>query len=327
MERMILDTKNAKKSNGFVLDLTGLENIKNINLDLNSAILDIEASIKNNDYVIGEDQIKILRKISNYGTEKVDLVKIKYYYNKIIYKFKNLDKDSVEDNINLFLEISFFMRYYLSLRYKGLGIIFKEYIEEIKEIKEQLKIDELLKLNYIEENKKANIIEIRLIKKYLEKCNSIEKEDLISKLKHAINDEFKKIQGLDEIEVANSLRNILGKSYEENFFSSIEFLNVTLDKKYSNFENYDDLLDYINKEYLLYRFNESKSGYEKADILFEFEIKDYMNLPSVIREIIVNKLMVRRERYNVMEEFFDILQDEIEKLKKIKNIDFVPIRI
>lgn len=323
MGKVILDTGNLKESNTFVLNLKGLEKLNNVNLDKAMVIEEIKEDIKNNDFSLGEERVKLLIKLSDYGDRNSDFTRVEFYYRKI--KFNNLNKRTVKDHINLFLEISSFISYYISLRNEDLSENFEGYINEIKEIEGTLKVNELLEDRYIINKNLATVEEIDLIKKYLEKNKKTTKE-LKEKLQIALEEGFNKLKTLDEKEAVEFIRNLFENKCEEEFFSSVEFLNITLKNRYKEFENYNDLLDFVNKEYLLYRFNESKNLSEKADILIELFMDDYINLSRIEREIIVNKLMIKKERYNLLEEVKDLLLEEIKDFKTLDQIRFVPIR-
>lgn len=323
MGKIILDINNSKNSSTFLLNLKDLEKLNNINLDKFMLIEEIKESIKTNDFSLGEDLIKLLIKLSDYGEKMCDFARVEFYYRKI--KFNSVNARTIEEYINLFLEINSFISYYISLRYEDLSENFEHYINEIKEIEDSLKINELLEEKYIINKSLANFKEINLIKRYLEK-NKIATTDLKKDLKLSLQEGFDKLKSLDDEKIIEIIKKIFENYFEEEFFSSFEFLNITLNNRYKEFENYDDLLNFVNKEYLLYRFNKSKNLSDKADILIELFIDDYINLSRIEREIIVNKLMIKREKYNLVEEFLYLLLEEIKTFKRLNKISFLPIR-
>lgn len=325
MEKIILDTNQRKKSGDFVLNLNGILGIKDINLNIDNAIEDLNKEIENKNFEKAEEYSNLLFKISDYGDRKVDFARVIYFYNKIIYNYENLDRENIIDFIKINKEINSFMSFIISLRYDDLNDFTTDKVRKVKEIKNELDITEVIKERYKSSYDKVTIEDIRIINE----AEKVTRNDEIIEIKKKLEEELKKkldiIKTSDEIEVVKRIKEILINEYEKDFFASHEFLNITLDSKYREFESKDTLLEFTNKAYLVYRFNESNTKDEKIKELITYGIDDFINLPTLFREVIVEKVSSVRDRYNIVEEFFTILHKEINDIKNIRNINFLPI--
>lgn len=327
MENIILDSINSKKGGDFTLNLKNLEGLNDLNLDIKSALEALEESIEFKNFKVGDFQINLLKKISNYGDKDVDFARINYYYHKIIFKFNNLREPKVYDSLDLFFEIKSFRSFIISLRHEGVGEFTKDYLEEVKKIQEALNINEILHNKYITEEKSPSFEEEKLLKKYFSFVKSEEVRIIEKNIEEKKEKDLNYIKSLKSDKVANALKELLSEIYNESFFKSMEFLNITINNKYTEFENYEALLEFVNKEYLVYRFNKGKSTKEKDVAIIEMGVKDYLNLPTFSREIVVNNLMLRCRSYNIIEEFFKALEEEIKEVQKLKIFDFIPVKI
>lgn len=324
MGKIIFD-KPIKKKEGFLLSLKDLENLKDIHLDLKALNESLREATENKDFEKALGCISLLDKLSTYGHKESDFSKLNFYYNKILFNYNNLNGDDVEKLLSLYFEIKSFRSYYNSLRYEDLQENFLEKVDEAFKIIDSLEVEVKLKKEYLEEGNIPTIKEYKLIEKYLGKNKK--NSDINQAIEKSLRSLFEEMKNLEDREIIEKIIEISKGSYEEKFYYSIEFSNIILDKKYCKFENYDDLLEAINKEHLLYRFNKSKNIADKADLLVEIGIGKYGFIPKITREIIINRLMKKKSRFNIMEEFFDILDEEIKDLKVNGRINFLPIKM
>lgn len=325
MDKIILDTNQRKKNSDFVLNLNGILDIEDINLDINNVIEDLNREIENKNFEKAKKYSDLLFKISEYGNKDVDVARIKYFYNKIIYNYYKLDKQNIKEIISLIKEIDSFMSFILSLRYDDLNDYVYDKLEVIKNIKQELDIIQIVKKTYSDSYDKVIIEDIRIINEVIKVTKTKEITEIKYKLEEEVQKKINTAKILNELEAVKIIKEILINEYENDFFKSFEFLNITLDFKYKEFENKDTLLEFTNKVYLVYRFNKRNTKNEKINELITYGMNDFINLPILFREVVIEKVTSFREKYTIVEEFFFILNKEIDCVKNIKNINFLPI--
>lgn len=325
MDKIILDTNQRKENSDFVLNLNGVLDIEDINLDINKAIEDLNREIENKNFEKAKKYSDLLFKISEYGNKDVDVARIKYFYNKIIYNYYNLDKQNIKEIISLIKEIDTVISFILSLRYDDLNDYVYDKLEVIKNIKQELDIIQIVKKTYSDSYDKVTIEDIRIINEVIKITKTKEITEIKYKLEEEVQKKINTIKTLSELEAMKIIKEILINEYENDFFKSFEFLNITLGFKYKEFENNDTLLEFTNKAYLVYRFNKRNTKNEKINELITYGMNDFINLPILFREVVIEKVTSFREKYTIVEEFFFILNKEIDCVKNIKNINFLPI--
>lgn len=320
MDKIIIDSSQKIKSGHFALNLSNLENIKDIHLDLAYIKEEFDIYLEKNNFKMSKEYLTLAERLSSYGNEIINNMKLNFYFKYIVFRNKIVNKSVLEvievlNSINIFYSICYSSSNFLDFDLdKNINIIksIENNIDLTKLLEEKYKNDEILSLK-----------EIKEIDKYLsQKSNDKLKEikDLIVK---NINIKIDNIKKLSNEEKVKFICDFLRFEYDAKFFVSREFLHLI--NNYNEFENYYILSELADKAYLLYKFNHGKDVYSKAIALYSNLIPKYLNLPMYYKEYVVNELLEYKNKYYNVDEFIFNLNDIIDNLNNINKINFIPV--
>lgn len=320
MDKIIIDSSQMIKSGHFALNLSSLENIKDIHLDLAYIKEEFDIYLEKNNFKMSKEYLTLGERLSSYGNEIINNMKIRFYFKYIVFKNKIENKSILE-----FLEILKSSNIFYSICYSlsdFLDFDIDNNINIIKSIENSINLTKLLEEKY-KNDEILSLIELKELEKYLsKKCNDKLKEikDLLVK---SINENVDNLKNLSNEEKIKFICDFLRFEYDAKFFVSREFLYLI--NNYNEFENYYILSELADKAYLLYKFNHGKDVYSKAIALYSNLIPKYLNLPMYYKEYVVNELLEYKNKYYNVDEFIFNLNEIIDNLNNINKINFIPV--
>ncbi|MBB6631503.1 hypothetical protein LGK99_04475 [Clostridium algidicarnis] len=324
MNKIILDLNHIEKSSDFLLNLNNIEDIENLHLDLTNIIKECEEAISKKNFPLAKELLNVALKLSDYGDEKVNSIKNKYYFENINHKYKDIKKLKLKDAMNLLLEINMLF----SILYSQSGLNSREtesIINNLNKIKEDIPIKELVHKNIENSEAHSSIKELEDLEQFSKEYKLIEIEELKLMYINKINEIIVSLKDKSLIDAINLVKKILKDKYPKDYLGSEEFLNSGIKDNYKNIENYNALLEFADKAYLVYRFNISSSVKEKINILQSNLIPTYIELPSIYKEYVVNQLIIAKKEYSIISEFFEVLNNIIETINEEEENKSIPI--
>ncbi len=327
--KIIIDIK-ENNSDSFVLNLKDIDSLSSIHLSKQGIVSECEEVIEKKDFEYAKELLKLGMKLSSYGDNEIDQLKDKVYGYSIIYKYDNRNNESLDFYLSLLLEIKTFT----SIVHSQVKLEFNEeivnLINKIKEIKEEININKLIDETIINiENIDVNIKELEYIRKY---TAEISNEDLKGKLKtlsnvykEELDSRIVNISKLPVLEEILRMKQLLDNVYEKEFFKAEEFIALILRTKTNGYENCNILLELIDKEYLVYRFNNEKNLEKKKYLLYNELLPDYIELPILYKEYVIEELIERKDKYRSFEKLNSVVSDIINEIHILKEIKSIPV--
>lgn len=321
MDKIIIDSQQKKKSGHFALNLKYIEDIEDISLNLSTVIEVCEDKIKEKKFNLADKYLTLASRLSSYGNEKVNGLKLNYYYSNILYKYENKEYESILGAIDLLLKLkTFFPLVYSFEKIDGFNV--DKALNEIKLIEANIDLFRLLEVKH-KEGEYLSLKEIKELNEYLVKNEDLKIISLKQLLINIVNDEIKDLKNCSNEKAVSFICSFLREEYSGNFFDSKEFLNVI--NYYKEFENYYTLSEVADKAYLLYKFNNGKDLNEKVQALYSNLIPKYLNLSTLYKEHLVNEIVENKDKYYIIDEFFNMLNEKLDALDKENKNNSIPV--
>lgn len=330
MNNKIIIDINENNNDSFVLNLKNIDSLNSIHLNKEDAIVECEQAIEKRDFKKAKDLLELSIKLSSYGDNSIDELKDKFYGYKIIYLYDYRNNTSIEFYLSILLEINKFFSIIHSQINLELNEELNYIINKLSDIRKEIDIKNVIQYNI--ENIKDNDVSIKgleYIERYREENNSTELKESLDRFYKTyeleIDNEIKNICKLPLLEQLSKIKQILKEVYDNSFFETQEFANLILRTRNNGYENYKTLLDLINKEYLVYRFNNEKNLEKKKYLLYSELLSNYVELPIIYKEYVIEKLVEMKNKYIDFEKLSNTINDIIKEIGKNQPIKFIPI--
>lgn len=258
-------------------------------------VLSIEKRKKNNNFVVDLNGVDSLQDIDLSISENIKRC------------YCALDKEDFECAKQIFQIINKLSSYgdnsVWNLKYEMLG---REIISEVTKSKENIYDEKLL--NDID--KYLNEISLNVNNKRNEKLKDITKE--IKVIREEIRNGLEKNLDTNSV-IKSDIEKKLAHMYGENFYNSDIFIRFEEENK---IEDKDILLNEISKIYLVYKFNIGKNEEQKVTALYSRELGEFLELSLIEKQYVVSEILKEKQVFNTFEEFYCILQKNINKVKE-----------
>ncbi|MCI5635871.1 MAG: hypothetical protein MR317_03055 [Sarcina ventriculi] len=319
-KKYVIDIRENNYSNDFVINIGDICNLNSLDLDINSCLVNYKKALNKCDLEKASEILLVLKKLTEYGDKRFSDATILFKIKEILLFYKNMDCKNIIDSMNILLKIRGFFNFLSS------QITFKyddentPLIEEIKAIRDNVKIEELLDKN-LYQNYNPSIEDLEVIERFLKNFNYKNYEfldDIYVFFEEKIN---RKIKNLNKCKFED-IKNIFKDKYDNNFYESSEFKSLLDENIISNYKEFSLLAD---RYYLIYRYNSLESYKEKRDILLNLLIGNLINVPKIYRGIIIENILENEKKYYEMNDFYDDVNKILEFIKKQNRLNAIII--
>ena len=319
-KKYVIDIRENNYSNDFVINIGDICNLNSLDLDINSCLVNYKKALNKCDIEKASEILLVLKKLTEYGDKRFSDATILFKIKEILLFYKNMDCKNIIDSMNILLKIRGFFNFLSS------QITFKyddentPLIEEIKAIRDNVKIEELLDKN-LYQNYNPSIEDLEVIERFLKNFNYKNYEfldDIYVFFEEKIN---RKIKNLNKCKFED-IKNIFKDKYDNNFYESSEFKSLLDENIISNYKEFSLLAD---RYYLIYRYNSLESYKEKRDILLNLLIGNLINVPKIYRGIIIENILENEKKYYEMNDFYDDVNKILEFIKKQNRLNAIII--
>ena len=319
-KKYVIDIRENNYSNDFVINIGDICNLNSLDLDINSCLVNYKKALNKCDLEKASEILLVLKKLTEYGDKRFSDATILFKIKEILLFYKNMDCKNIIDSMNNLLKIRGFFNFLSS------QITFKyddentPLIEEIKAIRDNVKIEELLDKN-LYQNYNPSIEDLEVIERFLKNFNYKNYEfldDIYVFFEEKIN---RKIKNLNKCKFED-IKNIFKDKYDNNFYESSEFKSLLDENIISNYKEFSLLAD---RYYLIYRYNSLESYKEKRDILLNLLIGNLINVPKIYRGIIIENILENEKKYYEMNDFYDDVNKILEFIKKQNRLNAIII--
>lgn len=319
-KKYVIDIRENNDSNDFVINIGDICNLNTLDLDINSCLANYKKALNKCDLEEASEILLILKELTEYGDKRFSDATILFKIKEIILFYKNMDCKNIIDSMNILLKIRGFFNFLSSQITFEYDDENTPLIEEIKAIRDNVKIEELLDKN-LYQNYNPSIEDLEVIERFLKDFNYKNYEfldDIYVFLKEKIN---RKIKNLNKCEFED-IKNIFKDKYDNDFYESSEFKSL-LNKNIIN--NYKEFSLLVDKYYLIYRYNSLESYKEKRDILLKLLIGNLINVPKIYRDIIIENILENEKKYYEMNDFYDDVNKILEFIRKQNRLNAIII--
>ena len=319
-KKYVIDIRENNYSNDFVINIGDICNLNSLDLDINSCLVNYKKALNKCDLEKASEILLVLKKLTEYGDKRFSDATILFKIKEILLFYKNMDCKNIIDSMNILLKIRGFFNFLSS------QITFKyddentPLIEEIKAIRDNVKIEELRDKN-LYQNYNPSIEDLEVIERFLKNFNYKNYEfldDIYVFFEEKIN---RKIKNLNKCKFED-IKNIFKDKYDNNFYESSEFKSLLDENIISNYKEFSLLAD---RYYLIYRYNSLESYKEKRDILLNLLIGNLINVPKIYRGIIIENILENEKKYYEMNDFYDDVNKILEFIKKQNRLNAIII--
>lgn len=319
-KKYVIDIRENNYSNDFVINIGDICNLNSLDLDINSCLVNYKKALNKCDLEKASEILLVLKKLTEYGDKRFSDATILFKIKEILLFYKNMDCKNIIYSMNILLKIRGFFNFLSS------QITFKyddentPLIEEIKAIRDNVKIEELLDKN-LYQNYNPSIEDLEVIERFLKNFNYKNYEfldDIYVFFEEKIN---RKIKNLNKCKFED-IKNIFKDKYDNNFYESSEFKSLLDENIISNYKEFSLLAD---RYYLIYRYNSLESYKEKRDILLNLLIGNLINVPKIYRGIIIENILENEKKYYEMNDFYDDVNKILEFIKKQNRLNAIII--
>lgn len=319
-KKYVIDIRENNDSNDFVINIGDICNLNTLDLDINSCLANYKKALNKCDLEEASEILLILKELTEYGDKRFSDATILFKIKEILLFYKNMDCKNIIDSMNILLKIRGFFNFLSS------QITFKyddentPLIEEIKAIRDNVKIEELLDKN-LYQNYNPSIEDLEVIERFLKNFNYKNYEfldDIYVFFEEKIN---RKIKNLNKCKFED-IKNIFKDKYDNNFYESSEFKSLLNENIISNYKEFSLLAD---RYYLIYRYNSLESYKEKRDILLNLLIGNLINVPKIYRGIIIENILENEKKYYEMNDFYEDVNKILEFIKKQNRLNAIII--
>lgn len=319
-KKYVIDIRENNDSNDFVINIGDICNLNSLDLDINSCLANYKKALNKCDLEEASEILLILKELTEYGDKRFSDATILFKIKEIILFYKNMDCKNIIDSMNILLKIRGFFNFLSSQITFEYDDENTPLIEEIKAIRDNVKIEELLDKN-LYQNYNPSIEDLEVIERFLKDFNYKNYEfldDIYVFFEEKING---KIKNLNKCKFKD-IKNIFKDKYDNDFYESSEFKSL-LNKNIIN--NYKEFSLLVDKYYLIYRYNSLESYKEKRDILLKLLIGNLINVPKIYRNIIIENILENEKKYYEMNDFYDDVNKILEFIKKQNRLNAIII--
>lgn len=319
-KKYVIDIRENNDSNDFVINIGDICNLNSLDLDINSCLANYKKALNKCDLEEASEILLILKELTEYGDKRFSDATILFKIKEIILFYKNMDCKNIIDSMNILLKIRGFFNFLSSQITFEYDDENTPLIEEIKAIRDNVKIEELLDKN-LYQNYNPSIEDLEVIERFLKDFNYKNYEfldDIYVFFEEKIN---RKIKNLNKCKFED-IKNIFKDKYDNDFYESSEFKSL-LDENIIN--NYKEFSLLVDRYYLIYRYNSLESYKEKRDILLKLLIGNLINVPKIYRGIIIENILENEKKYYEMNDFYDDVNKILEFIKKQNRLNAIII--
>ena len=319
-KKYVIDIRENNDSNDFVIKIRDICNLNTLDLDINSCLANYKKALNKCDLEKASEILLILKELTEYGDKRFSDATILFKIKEIILFYKNMDCKNIIDSMNILLKIRGFFNFLSSQITFEYDDENTPLIEEIKAIRDNVKIEELLDKN-LYQNYNPSIEDLEVIERFLKNFNYKNYEfldDIYVFFEEKING---KIKNLNKCKFKD-IKNIFKDKYDNDFYESSEFKSL-LNKNIIN--NYKEFSLLVDKYYLIYRYNSLESYKEKRDILLKLLIGNLINVPKIYRGIIIENILENEKKYYEMNDFYDDVNKILEFIRKQNRLNAIII--
>lgn len=319
-KKYVIDIRENNDSNDFVINIGDICNLNTLDLDINSCLANYKKALNKCDLEEASEILLILKELTEYGDKTFSDATILFKIKEIILFYKNMDCKNIIDSMNILLKIRGFFNFLSSQITFEYDDENTPLIEEIKAIRDNVKIEELLDKN-LYQNYNPSIEDLEVIERFLKNFNYKNYEfldDIYVFFEEKING---KIKNLNKCKFKD-IKNIFKDKYDNDFYESSEFKSL-LNKNIIN--NYKEFSLLVDKYYLIYRYNSLESYKEKRDILLKLLIGNLINVPKIYRDIIIENILENEKKYYEMNDFYDDVNKILEFIRKQNRLNAIII--
>ena len=319
-KKYVIDIRENNDSNDFVINIGDICNLNTLDLDINSCLANYKKALNKCDLEEASEILLILKELTEYGDKRFSDATILFKIKEIILFYKNMDCKNIIDSMNILLKIRGFFNFLSSQITFEYDDENTPLIEEIKAIRDNVKIEELLDKN-LYQNYNPSIEDLEVIERFLKDFNYKNYEfldDIYVFFEEKING---KIKNLNKCKFKD-IKNIFKDKYDNDFYESSEFKSL-LNKNIIN--NYKEFSLLVDKYYLIYRYNSLESYKEKRDILLKLLIGNLINVPKIYRNIIIENILENEKKYYEMNDFYDDVNKILEFIRKQNRLNAIII--
>lgn len=319
-KKYVIDIRENNDSNDFVINIGDICNLNTLDLDINSCLANYKKALNKCDLEEASEILLILKELTEYGDKTFSDATILFKIKEIILFYKNMDCKNIIDSMNILLKIRGFFNFLSSQITFEYDDENTPLIEEIKAIRDNVKIEELLDKN-LYQNYNPSIEDLEVIERFLKDFNYKNYEfldDIYVFFEEKING---KIKNLNKCKFKD-IKNIFKDKYDNDFYESSEFKSL-LNKNIIN--NYKEFSLLVDRYYLIYRYNSLESYKEKRDILLKLLIGNLINVPKIYRDIIIENILENEKKYYEMNDFYDDVNKILEFIRKQNRLNAIII--
>lgn len=319
-KKYVIDIRENNDSNDFVINIGDIYNLNSLDLDINSCLANYKKALNKCDLEKSSEILLVLKELTGYGDKRFSDATILFKIKEIILFYKNMNCKNITDYMNILLKIRGFFNFLSSQITFEYDDENTPLIEEIKAIRDNVKIEELLDKN-LYQNYNPSIEDLEVIERFLKNFNYKNYEfldDIYVFFEEKIN---RKIKNLNKCKFED-IKNIFKDKYDNNFYESSEFKSLLDENIISNYKEFSLLVD---KYYLIYRYNSLESYKEKRDILLKLLIGNLINVPKIYRDIIIENILENEKKYYEMNDFYDDVNKILEFIRKQNRLNAIII--
>ena len=319
-KKYVIDIRENNDSNDFVINIGDICNLNSLDLDINSCLANYKKALNKCDLEEASEILLILKELTEYGDKTFSDATILFKIKEIILFYKNMDCKNIIDSMNILLKIRGFFNFLSSQITFEYDDENTPLIEEIKAIRDNVKIEELLDKN-LYQNYNPSIEDLEVIERFLKDFNYKNYEfldDIYVFFEEKING---KIKNLNKCKFKD-IKNIFKDKYDNDFYESSEFKSLLNKNIIGDYKEFSLLVD---KYYLIYRYNSLESYKEKRDILLKLLIGNLINVPKIYRDIIIENILENEKKYYEMNDFYDDVNKILEFIRKQNRLNAIII--
>lgn len=319
-KKYIIDIRENNDSNDFVINIGDICNLNSLDLDINSCLFNYKKALNKCDLEEASEILLVLKELTEYGDKRFSDATILFKIKEIILFYKNMDCKNIIDSMNILLKIRGFFNFLSSQITFEYDDENTPLIEEIKAIRDNVKIEELLDKN-LYQNYNPSIEDLEVIERFLKDFNYKNYEfldDIYVFFEEKING---KIKNLNKCKFKD-IKNIFKDKYDNDFYESSEFKSLLNKNIIGDYKEFSLLVD---KYYLIYRYNSLESYKEKRDILLKLLIGNLINVPKIYRDIIIENILENEKKYYEMNDFYDDVNKILEFIRKQNRLNAIII--
>ena len=319
-KKYVIDIRENNDSNDFVINIGDICNLNTLDLDINSCLANYKKALNKCDLEEASEILLILKELTEYGDKTFSDATILFKIKEIILFYKNMDCKNIIDSMNILLKIRGFFNFLSSQITFEYDDENTPLIEEIKAIRDNVKIEELLDKN-LYQNYNPSIEDLEVIERFLKDFNYKNYEfldDIYVFFEEKING---KIKNLNKCKFKD-IKNIFKDKYDNDFYESSEFKSLLNKNIIGDYKEFSLLVD---KYYLIYRYNSLESYKEKRDILLKLLIGNLINVSKIYRDIIIENILENEKKYYEMNDFYDDVNKILEFIRKQNRLNAIII--